>query len=182
MQRSVWIALVVLLPAMGGCLGDVEPAQISQETLNNENWEQVSSEEQSLAMGLATLVTNDYRCASACGGGSLGGADVQTSGVIVASTNDVPILDERRFIPAAIEKVEEERNINLEESGNTMLSLPNLGEDVNATTYTFTKSGVNGKAVLFTPDCSSFVVTVGYGVVQDSIYEDAKNIARQVTC
>lgn len=181
MERAGLVALLLVLPALTGCLGSVEPATIPQSTLSEKNWELAKTDEQSIAMGLGQLVTKDYRPRS--GGGPLGGG-TKMSGAIVATSNDVPVLDETRFIPRAIEKVEKRRNIDLKEAGTTELDLPNVGggTTVTAQLYTFTKSGIQGKAALVTPACGPFVVAVGYGVVAENIYREAKNVARHVKC
>lgn len=181
MRKPWWIVVLVASLLTTGCLGSVSPARIDQGTLDDKGWRETDTTEESVAMGLGQIVTKDYRQR----GGQEG------TGAIVATTNDVPILDESRFIPDAIEQIEQQRNIQLERSGETTVSLPTLGVDeINAQLYTFQKSGASGKAILFTPDqCSDFVVTVGYGITGaagisgiEKTYNEAKDIARNVVC
>lgn len=181
MRRTLWASLVLASLLLSGCLGSVSPAEISQNTLDQRGWSETNTDEQSVAMGLAQIVTKDYEP----------NGSPQGTGAIVATTNNVPILDESRFIPRAIERVEQQRNIELEEAGTTTVSLPELGvEGVDAQLYTFQKSGASGKAILFTPDtCGPFVVTVGYGITGaggisgvEQTYNEAKNVARNVVC
>lgn len=180
MRRALW-AVLLATATMAGCIGDIHPAQISEATLDEQGWSQTDSSEQSVAMGLGQITTRDYR--------PLGGTDA--TGVTVATTTDIPILDERRFIPQALEQVEEERGITFEEAGSTTLSLPRLGIDsTDADLYEFTKSGAEGKAVLITPEsCDGFVLTVGYGITGtggiqaiEKTYEEARDVARNVEC
>jgi hypothetical protein len=177
MRTALLVALAVMAP-VAGCLGDVQGASISEQKLQEEGWSQSDSSEKSVAMGAAQLVTTDYR--------PNGGGD--TTGVTVATTNDVPILDEKRFIPQAIERVEEQRGIDFQEDGSTKVDLPELGVDqADAQLYKFNKDGAQGKAILITPDqCDGFVITVGFGVTQGvtgaATYEPAKDVARHVVC
>lgn len=172
------VLLAIVLTA--GCLGGVEAAQISQDTLDDRGWTQTDSSEQSVAMGLGQINTVDYR---------KGGLDA--TGVTVATTTDVPILDERRFIPQALERVEQQRGISFEEAGTTTVSLPQLEIDsAQANLYDFQKDGANGKAILITPDrCDGFVISVGYGVTgaggfsaNQQTYQEARDVARNVVC
>lgn len=179
MKRAWLVAVALLLPVASGCLGGVTPAEIPKSTLNQQGWSQTSSTSESLVAGMGEKVTKEYR--------PNGGTDL--TGVIVVSVNDVPILDESRFIPQALEQVEEKRNIQLNEAGSTTLTLINLDGSTDADLYDFQKSGASGKAVLFTPNCSSFVVVVGYGVTGaggisgfETTYQEAKNTARGVAC
>ncbi len=179
MKRAWLVSVALLLPVASGCLGGVTPAEIPQSTLTQKGWSETSSSSESLVAGMGEKVTKEYR--------PNGGTDL--TGVIVVSVNDVPILDESRFIPQALEQVEQERNIELTEAGSTTLSLVNLDGSIEADVYDFQKSGASGKAVLFTPSCSSFVVVVGYGVTGagglggvDTTYQEAKNTARAVAC
>lgn len=180
-MRTALMAGVLALAMMAGCLGDVQPAGISEAELNERGWSQTGSSEQSVAMGLGQISQGEYRPS--------GGSDV--TGVTVATTTDIPILDERRFIPQALEKVEKDRGITFTEAGTTTVSLPQLGVDSSeAELYTFTKDGADGKAILITPDqCDSFVITVGYGVTgaggfqaTDATYQEARDVARNVVC
>lgn len=176
----MWAGLLVMA-MLAGCLGDVQPAEISDQTLQQKGWSQTDSSDETVAFGLGQITTRDYRPS--------GGTDA--TGATVASTTDVPILDERRFIPQALERVEEQRGISFQEDGTTTVSLPSLGIDsTEADVYTFTKGGADGKAILITPEeCDSFVISVGYGVTgtggfqaTDKTYQEAKEIARNVVC
>lgn len=180
MRTALWAGLLAIA-LTAGCLGGVEPAQISEQKLNDEGWSQSDSSEQSVAMGLGQIATRDYRP----------GGQGDATGVTVATTTNIPILDENRFVPRALEKVEKERGIDFKKAGTTTISLPELGaENVEAELYDFRKSGASGKAILFTPEqCDSFVVTVGYGVTgtgglsaSEATYQEAKNVARNVVC
>lgn len=180
-MRTALLAGLLVVAMTAGCLGDVQPAAISEAELNERGWSQTDASEQSVAMGLGQIAQSEYR--------PNGGSDV--TGVTVATTTDIPILDERRFIPQALEKVEENRGIQFTEAGSTTVSLPELGVDSSeAELYTFSKDGADGKAILITPDqCDSFVVTVGYGVTgaggfqaTDATYEEARDVARNVVC
>lgn len=180
MRTALWAALLALA-MVAGCLGDVQPAGISEAKLDEQGWSQTKSNEQSVAMGLGQIAQSEYR--------PEGGSDV--TGVTVATTTNIPILDERRFIPQALEKVEKERGIQFTEAGSATVSLPQLGVDSSeADLYTFTKGGADGKAIVITPQqCDSFVVTVGYGVTgtsgvqaTDATYDQAKDVARNVVC
>jgi hypothetical protein len=179
MRAALWAGLLALA-MMAGCLGGVDPAEISEQTLNQKGWSQTNSDTQPVAMGLAEIATKEYR----------GPSGQDATGVTVATTNDIPILDERRFIPNAIEKIEEKRGITLEKTGTTKVSLPQLGgTETDADVYDFEKSGAQGKAVLITPEeCDPFVISVGYGLTQGSelagsaTYNEAKDVARNVAC
>lgn len=180
MSQVRWAVLLALATLATGCLGGVTPAKISQSTLDNNGWSQTNRQEQGVALGLGQLVQRDYRPSGSPPG----------TGAVVASTNDVPILDESRFIPQALERVEQERNIDLQESGTTTVSLPELGgQQVEAQLYTFQKSGATGKAILLKPDqCDPFVVAVGYGITGgggvgiQKTYNEAKRVVRGVVC
>lgn len=180
MRRAALLAVGLLLPLTSGCLGSVQPAEIPASTLNQKGWQEHSTTSQSLAAGLGEKVTKEYRKS----GGS------QLTAVLVVSANDVPILDESRFIPQAIERIEQQRNIQLDKQGTTPLELPNLGgTSITADEYRFQKGTTTGKAVLFTPSCGPFVVVAGYGVTgaggisgTSSTYAQAQDVARTVDC
>lgn len=181
MRKATIAVLLVAGMATAGCLGSVNGAKISQSTLNENGWSKTSDKTDGVAMGLGELVNREYRPSSSS----------QGTGAIVATTNNVPVLDESRFIPKAIERVEKQRNIDLQKSGTTEVSLPELGVDaIDAQLYTFQKSGANGKLILFTPDqCSGFVVAAGYGITggggiaaPSPTYQTAKDVARGVVC
>jgi hypothetical protein len=180
MRTTLWAGLLALA-MVAGCLGSPDPAGISDATLNEHGWSQTDQTEQSVAMGLGQISTRDYR----------GPGNQDTTGATVATATDVPILDERRFVPQAIERVEEQRGIDFKEAGSTTVSLPELGVDnAEANLYEFQKDGANGKAILITPDqCDGFVISVGFGVTgaggfsaSDATYEEAKDVARNVVC
>ncbi len=178
MHRAWLLAFVLVVPFASGCLGSVEAAEIPDP--EQEGWSQTSQDEESMAFGLAQVVTLEYEPNTGAG----------TTGVIVASTTNVPVFDEERLLPMALEQVENERGIDLRQDGETTLTLANLdGVEVVADRYAFEKDGVEGKAVLFTVDrCDPFVVVVGYGVTDpagmfaDPTYDEAREMASTVTC
>lgn len=181
MRKSTIALLLVASMVTAGCLGSVSGARISQSTLDESGWSKTSDQTKGVAMGLGELENKEYQPSSSS----------QGTGAIVATTNDVPILDESRFIPQALERVEKQRNIELQKSGTTEVSLPELGVDaIEAQLYTFQKSGANGKLILFTPDqCDGFVVAAGYGITggggvaaPSPTYQTAKDVARGVVC
>lgn len=179
MHRAGWLAIVLLMPLTAGCLGSVTPAEIPASTLNQKNWVEHSSSSEALVAGIGEKVTTEYRKS----GGS------QLSAVLVVSANDIPILDERRFIPQAIERIEQQRNIQLDKSGTTDLQLSNLGgTQITADEYRFQKGSAKGKAVVFTPSCGPFVVVAAYGVTDpaglttSTTYGEARDVARAVSC
>lgn len=179
MRRTLLVATLVVATSLTGCLGSPDAAEIPSSTLQENDWKKTSDTRESVAGGLAEKVTKQYRPRSA--GGPLGGAS-DLAGAIVVSATDAPLLDESRFIPQALEQVERQRNIELTKTGSTQLDLVNLDTTANADVYTFSKGGVDGRAVLFTPSCSAFVVTVGYGVLVDDLFQEAKNVASGVAC
>jgi hypothetical protein len=183
MRRVALVAALIATVPMAGCLGSVDAAEISQSSLDDNNWQQTSRSEESVGGGLGQLVTINYEPSNPVN------ENIDATGAIVATANDVPILDEERFIPDAIEKVEQQRNIDLEKTGTTTIDLVNLDTDIQGDVYKFEKQGAEGKAVLFTLNqCDPFVVTVGFGVTGgggfgvEKTYEEAKNIVRGVQC
>lgn len=172
------LAFVVAAALGAGCLG-VTAAEIPEDERNDENWQETSSERQSVAFGMAELVTKEYRPNN----------DVGVTGITVASAPDVPIYDETNLLPRALEQVEQKRGIELTKSGTTTLSLSNLGADTSADVYRFEKNGAQGRLVLFdAPGCDSFVVVAGYGITDaaglsdETTYGEARDLASTVTC
>lgn len=173
------LALVAAAGLAAGCLG-VTAAEIPEDERNDRNWHESSSKEETVAFGLAELVTKEYRPDSGVG----------ITGVTVASAPDVPIYDETNLLPRAIEQVEEKRGITLEKTDETAsLSLTNLDAEVDAPIYRFEKGGAQGRLVLFdAPGCDSFVVVAGYGVTDpagvsgEATYGEARNLAATVDC
>lgn len=178
MRRLMLLAIVVAAGLAAGCLG-VTAAEIPEDERNSANWQETSSEEETVAFGLAELVTKEYRPNS----------DLGVTGATVASAPDVPLYDESNLLPRALEKVEQERGIDLTHTGETTLSLTNLGADTDADLYRFEKDGAQGRLVLFdAPGCDSFVVVAGYGVTDpagisgEATYGEARDLARTVAC
>lgn len=180
MREALWIGVVMATLLTAGCLGGVDAAEIPEQTLQDNDWREDDVSEESVALGLGEIVTKDYRPQNSMG----------ASGAMVVTTTDVPILDERRFLPQAIEDVEEERNMQFNKADTTTIQLPELGIEVEGDVYNFQKSGVDGKAVVFTSDaCDSFVVGVGYGVTggggfgADPVtYQEARRVVSQLVC
>lgn len=179
MHRAGWLAIVLLMPLTAGCLGSVTPAEIPASTLNDEGWTEHSSSSGALAAGIGEKVTKEYRPTN----------DQGTTAVLVVSANDIPILDESRFIPQAIERIEDQRKIDLNRQGTVSLDLVNFDTPVDADEYTFQKGGANGKALVFTPDCDPFVVVAAYGITgaggfdaTTKTFQEAKNVSSHVVC
>lgn len=170
--------MVLLVPLTAGCIGSVDAAEVPNA--KDEGWSQTSEDNQEMAFGLVEVVTKEYNPDSTG----------DTTGVIVASATSIPLFDEERLLPMAIEQVEQERGITLTETGETTVSLANLGGvEVVADLYEFEKDNVEGQAVLFTVDqCDAFVVVVGFGITDpagmfgDSTYGEARDMATTVTC
>lgn len=183
MHRAIWLALALVAPLTAGCLGSVTPASIPEQALSQNGWSETRDERQSIAGGLAEVVTREY---------TKGGTQA-LAGAIVATLNDIPILDEReRLIPIALEQVEEQQGITLRETGTRTLQLTNLGVTVTGTEYDIEGAALPAKGVLFTPSCGDFVVVVAYGTLpqQGGVlggsapdrYGEARDVARTVTC
>ncbi len=173
---------LVALVLTAGCLGGVDAAEIPDQTLSQEGWELKSEERDSVVLGMGEKVSREY--------GKRGGV-AGVMGVMVVTVNDVPLVDEKKFIPGALEEVEKSQGIQFEETGTTQLSLTNLDTTVSATEYRVTKDNLNGDAVLFTPNCGSFVVVVGYGASgaggvgfggESNFSQEAQRVARTVAC
>lgn len=179
MRRLLLLALVAAAGLAAGCLG-VTAAEIPEDERNERNWHESSSKEETVAFGLAELVTKEYR--------PDGGVGI--TGITVASAPDVPLYDETNLLPRAIEQVENERGITLEDTGEDAgLSLTNLDSEVDADIYRFEKNGAEGRLVLFdAPGCDSFVVVAGYGVTDpagisgEATYGQARDLAATVDC
>lgn len=178
MRRLMLLAFVVAAALGAGCLG-VTAAEIPEDERNAKNWQETSSERQTVAFGMAELVTKEYGPNN----------DVGVTGATVATAPDVPIYDETNLLPRALEQVEQKRNIELTQSGTTTLSLSNLGADTDADVYRFEKNGAQGKLVLFdAPSCDAFVVVAGYGITDpagisdETTYGEARDLARTVAC
>lgn len=160
MARALWVALILVASLTSGCLGlgSVEPADIPEE--GRDDWRQTRNDRQDYAGGLAELVTVEYEPPE--------NAVAKVAGVMVATLNDLPILDEReRLIPIALKKIEEDRGVEFVESGTRSMELVNLGSMVEGTEYDIRQGPNEAKGVLFTPDCEDFVVVVAYGPLAD---------------
>lgn len=189
----------MLTALTSGCLGlgSVEPAEIPDETVEEHDWRQTRDERQDYAGGLAELATYEYEPPS--------NAVAKVAGVMVATLNDLPILDEReRLIPIALEKIEEDRGVEFQETGTRSMELINIGSTVEGTEYDIRQGPNEAKGVLFTPECDDFVAVVAYGpidsggdddggglpIIGDTAgqggfvhdYEKARSIAQAVVC
>lgn len=198
MTRALWLALVMLVPLTSGCLGlgSVAPATIPDETIEQNDWRQTRDDRQGLVGGLAEVAIVEYEPPSS--------AVAKVAGVLVATLNDIPLLDEReRLVPLALEKIEEDRGVRFEEAGTRSLELVNLETTVEGTEYDIRQGPNEAKGLLFTPSCGDFVVVVAYGpidsggddggglpIIGDSAgqsgfvhdYAKARSIARTVVC
>lgn len=182
MRAPIAVVLVGLVLTTG-CLGSVTPASIPDPAVQEADWEETTRSEESVAMGLGQIVTIEYHPQQ----------NSRLAGVAVATANDVPILDETRFIGDALEDVEAQYNIELTETGSEPIQLANLGTGVDATLYRVEdqSSPGEGKAILFVVPCDDFVVVIGWGPHEESSrflgedvpsYQDARSLARQVAC
>ena len=175
------LALAVVLP---GCLGSVSPASIPAATLQANDWHQARESRESRAAGLVDIVSRDY--APVEERTALG------SGVSVVSVTNVPILDEKRFIPAAVERIEKDRGVQFNEVGSRVVELTNIGR-TTGTEYTISGASLPGRALLLTPDCGDFIVLVAWGATtigpaalisgrDRDLYEEAIGVAKAVEC
>lgn len=177
MLARSWPVFLGLLLLTSGCLGlgGVSPAVVPSEDLPS-SWSQTDQDTQGIAMGLGELETLTYE------------ANSRATGVVVATLNDVPLLDERsRVEPRAIQEIESRYGVQLEESGTTTLELINHGSQVEGTEYDVQGIPVDAKAVLFEVGCDPFVLVIAYGTTSDTrftdpTYGEAKEVARHVVC
>lgn len=186
MDRAWLVAALALVLVTTGCLGSAQAAHVPAEDAEAKGWEETGSTSETVAMGLAEKKSRDYAPSSG----------TPRAGVTVVSATDVPLFDESRFIPDAIERLEQQYGVDFEESGTTQLQLANLDATVTATVYDVKGGPSEAQAVLFEAPCSSFVVTAAWGTTGsggggglfggssdgESYYEQAKDVARHVTC
>jgi hypothetical protein len=178
MRRRLLVATVALAALAAGCLS-VSAAEVPEEDLNANSWQEHSESRETVAMGMAEVVTTEYRPSN----------DAGVTGVIVATAPNVPIYDESNLLPRAIEQVEQKRNIDLTKTGQTDLSLSNLDVQTSADVYDFEKNGAQGQLVPFeAPGCDDFVVVAGYGItdpvgaIAEATYGEARDMATAVVC
>lgn len=177
MAVRTWPPLIGLLLLTSGCLGlgGVSPAYVPNEDLP-ASWSEEDRVSQAIAMGLGELETIGYESSDGF------------AGVTVATLNDVPFVDERsRVVPAAIDKIEEQYGVTLEESGSTTIDLANQGGQAQGTVYDVQGAPADAKAVMFAVDCDPFVLVLGYGTSTDTafteaLYGEAKTVAAQTVC
>ena len=181
------LLLALLTP---GCLGSVTPAEIAPSALQQNNWRESSRSTQSVALGLGEVVQIEY-------GERAPAVSQFASGIILVTANNVPLLTEARFIPQALERVEQQRGVEFVATGSRSLSLTNLGASITGTEYDIRGAVAPAKALVITPDCSDFVVVAAFGVVETGgsgggifgggssgtrPYDRALQVAAAVTC
>lgn len=176
MPRALPAAALVAALLTAGCLGSVEAATIPQDSLPS-GWSLQNEDSQSVAMGLASLETREY------------GTGSGFAGATVATTNDLPILDEEgQVLPRAIEQVEEKKGVRFTNPSELQVQLSNLDQQDTATEYDVEDAGGPAKALIVTPECGSFVIAAGYGTTATgpgggpSPYDNARSAVKGVVC
>ncbi len=192
MRRTSLAVGLTLLMLTTGCigLGSVSPAEVPGQDAQDQGWEKTNEDVQSFAMGLGERVSKQYRPQESSNRGA----------VSVETTNDVPLFDEGELLPQAIERMEENHNIELEKNGTRSIELANMEGGVTADVYDIKGGPADGKAIVFTVPCDPFVAVIGFGTTPSddgggggllggestttgtNYYEQSVEVARHVTC
>lgn len=187
MLRATVVFLTALTVLTSGCLGSVDPATIPEDTLDQNNWTERDRNEEGIAGGLAPATLVDY--------GPRGTTSGLGAGITVATTVNLPIVDERKLLPLALDHVEKEKGIEFANPVSRAIVVQAAGGSITATEYDIRGAPVPGKGLVYTLDCNDFAVVAAWGADvktgsgglfggdrSETLYDAAVRISRSVTC
>ncbi len=180
---ALFLAIVLAIP-LTGCLGSVSPAGIPEDslTVSGQRWKLASDDDSSILMGAVAL--NQRKYVSANSAASVFG------GILIVSTNNLPLVPEDRALPYALEQAESGEGMKLEEAGTIVLTLANIdNKEVTGTLYNVKGKDVPAQGLLIDFYCpDSYIIGLAYGAKDSSIlgglspYEQAKTLLSRVAC